>query len=143
MVREPQPLSKQARDSQLNYWHTGALQDLDTCQAIFTDAKRYGASLFFLHLCIEKLLNALFVAKKGQYAPMTHNLLALVESCEIECDEVKEKKFATINEFNMVTRYPSQKADFYAIATREFAQTHIDAGKEIFGWIDKILQQSR
>ena len=141
MMRKLEIADKKSRDSQIDYWYQGALQDWDTCQAICFDAKRYGASLFFLHLSIEKLLKALFVAKNNQYAPMTHNLLALVEGCQLECDETRELKLATINEFNMVTRYPSQKADFYATATKSFAESHINDGKEIFAWIDQILQK--
>lgn len=142
MNRKPQVLDPKARELQINYWLTGATHDFESCIAIFNDAKRYGAALFFLHLSIEKILKALFVARNSQYAPMTHNLLQLAESCQLECDAIQEQKLATINEFNMVTRYPSQKYDFYTKATKEFSEAQIAEGREIFNWIELNLQKS-
>ncbi len=143
MVRTPVHFSHEIRNSQIKYWEDGARSDMDACLAIFLDAKRYGPSLFFLHLSIEKILKALFVAKNNQYAPFVHNLLSLAEGCALECDDTVEQNLAIINEFNMVTRYPSQKSDFYRTATRDFAELHLASGKEIFRWIDEILQKSR
>jgi HEPN domain-containing protein len=140
MSRKPEPLTKEAKTSLVNYWILGSQQDLESCEAIFVQAKRYGAALFFLHLSIEKILKALYVAKTNQHAPLTHNLLALAEAAGLESTGEIELALATINEFNMVTRYPSQKSDFYGTATFSFAKSHIDRGKEIYQWINQTLQ---
>lgn len=143
MSRQPEPLTKEAKKSLVDYWTLGSQQDLESSEAIFVQAKRYGAALFFLHLSIEKILKALYVAKTNHHAPLTHNLLSLAEAAGLECTGDIELTLATINEFNMVTRYPSQKSDFYATATFAFAKAHIERGKEIYQWINQTLQQSQ
>jgi HEPN domain-containing protein len=72
-------LSEEKALALVHYWADGSKDDLESALSIFSKAERYTASLFFLHLAIEKKLKAAYVKKTKCHAPFTHNLLVLIE----------------------------------------------------------------
>ncbi len=72
-------LSEEKALALVHYWADGSKDDLESALSIFLKAERYTASLFFLHLAIEKKLKAAYVKKTRCHAPFTHNLLVLIE----------------------------------------------------------------
>ena len=141
LVKSEKKIPDGMLQAQLDYWIEGSIDDMSTANAIFEKTDRYGASLFFLHLCLEKQLKALFVKKFGVYAPLSHNLLSLAERCDLPLNVEQEIWFAEINEFNMMTRYPMEKTDFYRQASREFADLHLNHGKVLQQWISEHLKK--
>lgn len=87
MVKKESPIPPEKIVDLIAYWDTGAQEDLETSQDVFSKAKRFGPSLFFLHLSLEKRLKALFVKKHHLYAPLTHNLLSLAQRCDLEMSQ--------------------------------------------------------
>ena len=63
----------------VDYWIHGSEEDLKNAQEIIGQTSRYASGLFFLHLCLEKALKAIYVRQNSAHAPFTHNLLGLVE----------------------------------------------------------------
>jgi HEPN domain-containing protein len=130
-------LSLEKAETLIQYWKSGSKDDLESAVSIFSKAERYPASLFFLHLAIEKALKAALVKKNQTHAPFTHNLLSLIEKLGWHADEEWLTLAAEINEFNTESRYPDQKLEFQKKATKAFAKGYLERGKDFLLWIDQ------
>jgi len=97
---------------QAQYWFLSSKHDYDTMLGLF-QIKRYSDALFYGHLVIEKILKALFVANNKKHSPLIHDLVALykITVSEILPDEINFLK--TVNSFNIRSRYPDYKFNFY------------------------------
>ena len=67
----------------IKIWIDGYKDALDTAQKLFA-SKKFNHSLFFLHLALEKLFKAIYVSKKDEAPPYTHDLIILAEKCSID-----------------------------------------------------------
>ena len=95
-----QQLSSDKAEALVQFWESGSKDDFESAESIFSTAERYAASLFFLHLAIEKSLKAAYVKKTQTHAPFTHNLLSLVEKLGWSASEDIVTLASEINEFN-------------------------------------------
>jgi len=134
-------LSSEKAETLVQYWESGSKDDLESALTIFSKAERYPASLFFLHLAIEKSLKAAYVRKTQEHAPFTHNLLSLVERLGWNPSEDLVILAAEINEFNTESRYPDQTLEFHKKATKDFAKHYIEKGKDFLQWIELNSQK--
>jgi len=123
------------------YWKEGAEQDFKVAEGL-AQLGHFAYALFFCHLALEKMLKAVYVAQHEKHAPLTHNLVSLTQGGEIEVTPDIIKDLAVINEFNMQTRYPDQKSEFYReFNTREYAETYIAKTTTLLSWLKKRLNQ--
>lgn len=51
-----------------------------------------------------------------------------------------EEFLSKVNDFNIETRYPDYKSNFYKICTKEFAETNLKKILNIFEWIKKQIK---
>lgn len=118
----------------IKYWVEGSAHDYDIYLSLKKNRKYTGA-LFFGHLFLEKILKAVVVGATNSYAPRIHDLayLAVLAKLSLSKDELLILK--QINTFNMNTRYPDDRNDFYKICTVEFANKYY---KEIEKMYKKI-----
>lgn len=121
----------------INFWRDQSLTDLKASDQLINRSKLYPQGLFFLHLAIEKLLKSVVVSKTGQHPPFTHNLLALLDRTEIVASPALLKDLAVINEFNLSTRYPDQKAKIGKKLNAAFSKKYLKSGMLIYQWLDK------
>jgi HEPN domain-containing protein len=135
-------LSDEKAATLIQYWADGSKDDLESALSIFSKTERYTASLFFLHLAIEKRLKAAYVKKTKCHAPFTHNLLVLIEKLGWEPTKETLRLAAEINEFNTEARYPDQKLDFHKRATKEFTEGYLSKGKDLLLWIEANSQNA-
>ncbi len=77
---------------QILYWETGAEEELLNGR-IMVENNRFLTSLFFCHLCLEKILKALVVKKTEQHPPRTHILSSLADTAGVVLDEFQEESF--------------------------------------------------
>ncbi|OGH88023.1 MAG: hypothetical protein A3J93_02525 [Candidatus Magasanikbacteria bacterium RIFOXYC2_FULL_42_28] len=117
----------------VKYWVKTAEHDYDTMLALYR-SKRYSACLFFGHIVLEKILKALVVQETKKDAPYIHNLIRLYELAKLESDDDLMIFLGQVNEFNIRTRYPEYKLDFYKKCTGEFT-------KKYHGKIKKLYNQ--
>ena len=68
--------------SQIDYWKTGALEDMETAK-ILVERDRLLHGLFFCHLVIEKIMKAHFIKETKEIAPRSHNLIYLSEKANL------------------------------------------------------------
>ena len=70
----------------LNYWDSEAKEALQIAQHLF-DKKDYSYALFFGHLAIEKLLKSIYVNRKDEDVPRTHNLPRIAKAANLTIPE--------------------------------------------------------
>ena len=112
--------------------------DFNTMLVLY-NSKSYHWSLFIGHIVIEKLLKAIYVKEKGEYAPFTHNLYRLAELSNLELSEEQADSLYRITTFNLNARYDDYKKEFYLMCTPEFTEEWINKIKSLRQWIKQML----
>jgi len=112
--------------------------DFNTMLILF-DSKSYHWSLFIGHIVIEKLLKAIYVKEKGEYAPFIHNLYRLAELSGLVLNEEQVDSLYRITTFNLNARYDDYKKEFYLMCTPEFTAEWINKIKSLRQWIKQML----
>lgn len=100
---------------------------------VLFQSKRYSDSLFFGHLCLEKILKALVVEETRNHAPYTHDLLRLaklLKKTNFKEDEIN--LLDEVNRFNIRTRYPDYRLKFYKLCTKGYTEAYLRKIKKIF-----------
>ena len=128
-------MTEQQKQKNIEYWRQGSEKDLKAAVDIARLAHKNSHSLFFLHLSIEKAMKALFVFNNSNFAPLTHNLLALATHSKLVLDSDQTELIAAINDFNLQTRYPNEIDELERLATAEFTERHLNDGEKIQKWI--------
>jgi HEPN domain-containing protein len=120
------------KQEHINYWLKTSEMDLSSMETIH-HAGKYTVALFMGHLALEKLLKAFWVkTHPDNFPPKTHNLLKIAEEAEVELNESEIAFLLEVNEFNLETRYPDFKLDFYKKCTKQFSSDYILKIKEIY-----------
>jgi len=128
------------KEEHIRFWRESAYHDLESAEAIF-DSGRYDWCLFVGHLALEKILKALFVEwNNNEMPPKIHNLVRLAELSKIGLND--EQKFIVdkINDFNIQTRYPDYKQEFYKRCDAKYASEHLGKIKAYFTWFNSLLK---
>ena len=136
------PLDQGKTIQLIDYWTQGSAEDLKNALEIIHQTSRYASGLFFLHLCLEKALKALYVQKNSEYAPFTHNLLSLLVKIDLTLPDADVQILSEINEFNLEARYPDDKFSLYQRATKEVATYYLTECLRLQSWILKTLNKS-
>jgi HEPN domain-containing protein len=127
-------------DEHIKYWLESAEHDLDTAESLFA-AGKYDWCLFIGHLVLEKVLKALYVQdNQNRLPPKIHDIVKLAENTSLVLTEELRIYFDEVNDFNLETRYPEYKREFYKRCTREFAETHFLKIKEHYQWIKSLVK---
>jgi hypothetical protein len=87
-------------------------------------------------LVLEKILKAIYVKNnQNKIPPKIHNLVRLSELAFVKLDDNKKIMLDKINDFNIETRYPEYKNEFYKTCTKEFTEENINKIKELAQWL--------
>jgi len=128
------------KEEHINYWRESARHDLESAEGIF-DSGRYDWCLFMGHLALEKLLKAIFVDRNdNDMPPKIHNLVRLAELSKIEIDDEQKFLLDKINDFNIQTRYPDYKLEFYKTCNAEYTHEHLGRIKEFYTWLSSLIK---
>ncbi|MCD6570249.1 MAG: HEPN domain-containing protein [Deltaproteobacteria bacterium] len=133
-MKDPEKI-KQVAD----YWLKTAENDLKVMDSLLR-AGHYDYSLFFGHLCLEKLLKGLYVKINKTSPPFTHDLNKLAKESELDLDQKQILFFEEVNRFNIEVRYPDYRFTFYKKCTPEFTRSSVKKIKECFNWLMSILK---
>jgi len=125
------------KELQIKYWLDGCGEDLSTAH-ILIEKERFLHGLFFCHLAMEKILKAVYVKIKNDFAPKTHNLLYLCELCKIELAEEQISFYAILMKYQISGRYPDNTGHTPGriIVTQYYNKT-----KEEIEWLKQKLNQ--
>jgi HEPN domain-containing protein len=124
------------------YWHKTAEHDYKTMLGLFR-IKRYSDCLFFGHIVLEKILKAHVVKNIKEEAPKTHDLVMLAKLAKLELPLEDIEYLKVVNRFNMRTRYPDVKFNFYKLCTREYASENLNEIKKIYKTLCQKLKQKK
>jgi len=128
------------KEDHIKYWLESAQHDLESAESIL-DSGRYDWCLFIGHLALEKILKAVFVDRnENSMPPKIHNLVRLAELSKIELDEDQKFHLDRINDFNIQTRYPDYKLDFYKRCNLEYTNEYLAKIKEFYAWFRSLLK---
>ena len=114
---------------------------MEVAETLFNTGK-YDWCLFLAHLVLEKTLKSLYVQNKDSFPPRIHDLVRLAELANIELDEDTSVFLDSVNTFNISTRYPDEKLQFYKLCTHEFTAENFRQIKEIQKWLMKKIRPS-
>lgn len=115
----------------VQYWLETAKHDYDTMVGLYR-IKRYSDCLFYGHISLEKILKALVVKNTGNPAPFIHDLVRLQEIAKLNLSDDYVDFLDQINEFNIRTRYPEYKLDFYKRCTAVYTKKYFEKIKKAY-----------
>lgn len=120
------------------YWSEEAREALQVADHLY-EKNDYSYALFFGHLAIEKILKALYVARKNEQAPPIHNLVRLAEVAGLALDSQQTESLIRITTFNLEARYPDESRNFRKKCTEEFTRLELARVKEVFQWLNSMI----
>ncbi len=124
----------------INYWIETSKHDYESCFDLFNKTQRYDWSLFIAHLSLEKILKAAWLKNNSSNnPPFIHNLLKLSNESNLNLNEDQKIILAEFNDFNIETRYPDYKLNFYRLCTKDFTENKLFQFKEIYQCILKKM----
>ena len=126
----------------VEYWKATAERDYETMLGLFK-LKRYPESLFFGHIVLEKILKGLVVAEIKNEAPYIHNLTKLAELTECDLSKNEMDLLDEINDFNIRSRYPEYKLQFYKQCDKEYAKNYLDKIIKLYKKLCQKLKQKK
>ena len=126
----------------MEYWQNSSEEDYNVMNVLYSN-KKNNYSLFFGHLVIEKFLKGLQAKnnKENPYAIKSHNLLALVEKCNLELTDEQVEKLQIITQFNISARYDDYKETFNQKCTDDYISEQIKNIEEVRTWLKSLLTQ--
>lgn len=116
------------------FWIEEAEEAIGVADHLFEKGD-FSYSLFFGHLAVEKLLKAIYVAKKKEQAPYIHQLKRLAELAGMQLTAEQADELLRISAFNLESRYPDENRTFRKKCNREFTEKELKKIKEICQWL--------
>ena len=119
-------------------WVSSSDKDFVTMNDMYK-TKHYDWALFMGHLCLEKLLKAVYVKNIGETPPLIHDLRRLAEKSSLSLTEEQGLQLDTISRFNIKARYDDYKQSFYKLCTLSFTNEWMTKINECRTWIKQML----
>jgi len=126
----------------IEYWQKTAEHDYKTMTCLFK-GKRYSDALFFGHIVLEKILKGLVVKETKKEAPYMHNLTKLAELSKCDLTEEEMNLLDEVNDFNIRSRYPEYKLQFYKQCDRKYAKNYLDEIIKLYKKLCQKLKQKK
>jgi HEPN domain-containing protein len=128
------------KDEHIDYWLKSEDRDLSAAESLF-QAKKYDWCLFIGHLVLEKTLKAIFVDNnENKVPPKTHNLVKLAQVSSLVLTDEQKVFLGEVDDFNLETRYPDYKLEFYNSCTKEFTDKYLTKIKEYYKWLKSQIK---
>ena len=126
----------------IEYWQATAERDYETMLGLFK-IKRYPESLFYGHIVLEKVLKGLVVKETKKEAPKTHDLVKLAEIAKLKLSNKILEYLKIVGRFNMRTRYPDARMEFYKCCDLEYTKNNIEKIKKLHKKLCQKLKQKK
>ncbi|MFA4966908.1 MAG: HEPN domain-containing protein [Candidatus Margulisiibacteriota bacterium] len=126
--------------AQIDYWLKSAEHDLATAESLFK-SRHYDWCLFLSHLVLEKTLKAFYVRDNLTFPPKVHRLELLAEKTKLNFSAEETDFLKEVSEFNLETRYPDFKFNFYKLCDKVFAHKYFKRIKEFYKCLLQNIKQ--
>ncbi|MCL2416342.1 MAG: HEPN domain-containing protein [Bacteroidales bacterium] len=119
-------------------WINSSDKDFATMNDMYK-TKHYDWALFMGHLCLEKLLKAVYIKNTNENPPLIHDLRRLAEKANLTLTEEQQIRLDSISRFNIRARYDDHKQSFYKLCTLNFTNEWMQQINECRLWIKQLL----
>ena len=108
------------KQEHINWWVEESDRNWQT--ATFNrEGKQNVFSLFAYHLCVEKLLKAVWIKDNvDNFPPRTHDLTKIYNETDLDLESKWYDLLVIVNEWNIEGRYPDYKLKIYKRATDDY-----------------------
>jgi HEPN domain-containing protein len=120
---------------QVEYWRSGAVDNLETAEILLEKGKRL-EGLFFCHLAIEKALKAHVAKITCDVPPKTHNLKRLADLAGLTFKGSDYELLARMMEFQIEGRYPEMTTKS---PNKKDCTSYLKKAKEFVEWLNVQL----
>jgi HEPN domain-containing protein len=122
-------------------WLRHALDDAETAR-VTLEGRRWAATSLHAQQAVEKALKALWVERKDNEPPRTHDLVRLGDEFDVPREWLGE--FAVMTEAYLVSRYPDADVETDAGSRIEpdLAGRHLTLANEVIAWVQERLTAS-
>ena len=118
------------KTQKIKFWVDGSIKDRKTAFDLYK-LKHYDWCLFLWHLALEKIIKANIV-KNNKEIIFIHNLIKLTQNTKLELSDEELKSLATINSFNLNTRYDDYKYSFYKKCNQKYTKKWVIICRKIY-----------
>lgn len=122
-------------EKQIDYWKSGAFDDLETAKVLI-DKNRVLHGLFFCHLVIEKVIKAHIIKQTKEIAPRSHNLIYLSERANLVFNEDEEIFLGILMKYQLQGRYPDYNP---SIPDKAKATDYLLKTENLVKWLEAKL----
>lgn len=124
------------------YWQKDSEKDFKVAEVLF-ERKFYDRCLFFCHLTVEKLFKAIVIKETKKSALRIHDLRKLAQDAGLELGQEKKDLLDQFSAFNIIGRYPDDKAEFYKMYSKDkkIAEKYLKLTADLVIWLKKELQK--
>ena len=126
----------------VKYWQKTAEHDYEIMLYLFK-GKKYSESLFFGHIILEKILKGLVVQETKEQALKIHDLIRLTEIAKLKLPNKTLEYLKIVNRFNMRTRYPDAKLEFYKCCDLKYTKDNLEKIKKLYQELCQKLKQKK
>jgi len=133
-------MTKKKVEIQVKYWYLSSKHDYETMLSLFR-TKHYSDALFYGHIVLEKILKALVVINRRESAPLIHDLIILVKLTKLELGAGDKKLLQSVYYFNIRSRYPDYKLEFYKICDYSYTSKYLNRIIALYHALCRHLKQ--
>jgi len=118
------------KNQKIKFWLDGSIKDRKTALDLYK-LKHYDWCLFLWHLSLEKIIKANIIDNNKEII-FIHNLIKLAQNTKVGLLDEELKLLATINSFNLNTRYDYYKYSFYKKCSSIFTRKWVIICRKIY-----------
>ena len=111
--------------------------DLKTAGAML-ETGRYLYVTFMCQQSVEKILKAVYIYKKNELPPRTHNLAYLADVLEIALLDTEKRLLYQLNQFYLESRYPNERIQLAKAVSKRKGQMYLNQTQKVW----KCLKQN-
>lgn len=126
-------------DKKTQEWIEISEYDLKTAESMFR-ANRYLYVVFMCQQAIEKILKGIYVQKKNELPPRTHNLLYLIDILKLDVRDSDKMLFAQLNQFYLESRYPEEGSQIAKEIDSNKSLEYLDKTREAWECLRQMFQ---
>ena len=115
-------------------WAEQSRYDVNTAQAML-EAGRYRYVFFCCQQAIEKMLKAVYAARKNETPPRVHNLMRLAETAGVSVSDKQAEFLRELTAYYVISRYPLE-TDRESSISVSLAQETLILTQEFVQWLE-------
>ena len=119
-------------------WLSSAQYDIDSAISLL-DEFRLGHCLVMCRGCLEKMLKACWIRRRGEHPPHRTSLLYLASRLEIPMDDPQVDLLATLSLFEADPEENARWKELRRSLTQQQVQMLVSRTEEFIGWVKPIL----